>query len=691
MTSGSTRRTLRRALTAAAIALCVLRGPWPDGHAAAAKDRAAGTTDAARQDRSRGEIRLGMSADFTASARALGIELYRGAMAYLLPVNATGGVNGRSVVIKAYDDRYAPELAILNTLKLMNQDDVFALFGYVGTPTMNRALPLLRMHRDKGFLLLFPFTGAATNRIPPYDQFSFNLRASYDQETTGLVDHFVGVERPRIAVFYQADAYGRAGWAGVRRALAKHGLEIAGEATYRHGSPFDQSYDGQVAIMQRLRPDAVICVGTYPATAGFVRDMRDRGVDSLIATISFVGSEEMLALLSAATKTSKRDYTSRLVSSQVVPSYHDDSIPVAREYRKAMDRYRDAIMPAASLLYPDGKVTGREYAPLSYSFTSLEGYLDAKLFVEILRRMGPAPSRARLPQIVMGMGEFDLGMDDHPVLRRYPWPPAGLRSRLLHRGPRRTLRAAPRPRVEDVGEPMRIARFYQKTLFGMFALMGLVVASTSILYVHTVDRELTEDFLKSSRAIARTLASSNIDLIVDGNYSALQSIIDQFVDVAGISYVFVVDAQGIIVAHTFVPGVPGEIVADYRDGRDVYDRGLAGRGRFSEVTAGILGGAAGRVHVGADKGYVALQVQTAIGKQVYLLTIIFVVSVLVSYGLMYQISRPLDHLGRYAWHAFSEEDRGDPPHPSHVKNLLERTDEVGELGRLIHLAADRRQ
>ena len=204
------------------------------------------------------EIRLGMSADFSASARALSIELYRGAMAYLRPINNAGGVNGRRIAITAYDDQYEPDLAIRNTLKLMNEENVFALFSYVGTPTMNRTLPLLRMHQAKDFLLLFPFTGAGTNRIPPYDQLSFNLRASYDQETKGLVDHFIAVYRTRIAVFYQADAYGRAGWAGLREALAKHGLEIAGEATYRRGSPFDQSYDRQVAIMQRLQPDAVM-------------------------------------------------------------------------------------------------------------------------------------------------------------------------------------------------------------------------------------------------------------------------------------------------------------------------------------------------------------------------------------------------------------------------------------------------
>ncbi len=292
----------------------------------------------------------------------------------------------------------------------MDGENVFALFSYVGTPTMNRTLPLLRMHQAKDFLLFFPFTGAGTNRIPPYDQLSFNLRASYDQETKGLVDHFIAVNRTRIAVFYQADAYGRAGWAGLREALAKHGLEIAGEATYRRGSPFDQSYDRQVAIMQRLQPDAVICVGTYPACAGFIRDMRDRGVDCPVATISFVGGGAMLKLLSTAGREFNKDYTSRLVSSQVVPSYDDNSVPAVREYREAMDRYRDAIMPPDSLLYPGGNRKEREYAPLPYGFISLEGYLNAKLFVGILQRMGGDPRRADLAQTVLDMGDFDLGM-----------------------------------------------------------------------------------------------------------------------------------------------------------------------------------------------------------------------------------------------------------------------------------------
>jgi len=156
-----------------------------------------------------------------------------------------------------------------------------------------------------------------------------------------------------------------------------------------------------------------------------------------------------------------------------------------------------------------------------------------------------------------------------------------------------------------------------------------------------------------------------------------------------IKAIAVVNDKGVIIAHTFVPGVPDEILADYKAAKEVYDRTLAGLGSFSEVTAGILAGEAGYVHVGMDKGYIALQVQTAIGKEVYLLSIILIASVLASYGLMYLVSRPLDHLRSYAWHSLSSEQHASPPDSSQVKRLLERTDEVGELGRIIRWASGR--
>ena len=100
---------------------------------------------------------------------------------------------------------------------------------------------------------------------------------------------------------------------------------------------------------------------------------------------------------------------------------------------------------------------------------------------------------------------------------------------------------------------MRIARFYQKTLFGVFAMIGLIVALTSALYVYTVNRQLTGDFLNNSRTIARSIADSNVDLIVHRNYSALQSIVDELVEISGISYVFVVDEKGVIIASRDYP------------------------------------------------------------------------------------------------------------------------------------------
>ena len=166
------------------------------------------------------DIVIGMSAAFKGPSRGLGIELYRGSMAYLEPVNRRGGIHGKKIVIRAYDDGYNPMPAIRNTIKLIDDDDVFLLVNYVGTPTVTRVLPLLKNYRKKHVYLFFPFTGAEPQRQPPYSDFVFNLRASYQNETEGLVDHFVRLGRTKISVFYQADAYGRGGWEGVKDALA---------------------------------------------------------------------------------------------------------------------------------------------------------------------------------------------------------------------------------------------------------------------------------------------------------------------------------------------------------------------------------------------------------------------------------------------------------------------------------------
>lgn len=347
------------------------------------------------------EIVLGMSAAFSGPAGSLGIELYRGSVAYFDEINRHGGVHERRVVLRAYDDGYEPGRAIQNTLRLVEEDDVFALFDYVGTPTVTRVLPLLRHYSNKHLLMLFPFTGAEPQRRAPYDELVFNLRASYGDETAALVGHFLTIGRERVGVFFQADAYGRGGWEGVRLSLRRAGHEVLSEATYRRGAGFDTDFSAQVGILRDAGADAVIAVCAYAACAGFIRDARDAGWQVPIANLSFSGSEAMAGLLQQAGEASGRVYGRNLVTSQVVPSYQNTDLPAVRAYRDLMDRLGARL--------PDG-VDAADYVPKAYSFASFEGYLNARLVVLALQALGPDPRREHLRQAIEGLRDVDLGI-----------------------------------------------------------------------------------------------------------------------------------------------------------------------------------------------------------------------------------------------------------------------------------------
>ena len=349
------------------------------------------------------DIVIGMSAAFTGTSKALGIELYRGSMAYIEQVNQSGGIYGRKIVIKAYDDNYNPIPAIQNTIKLVDQDNAFLLFNYVGTPTVTRILPLLKSYNNKFIYLFTPFTGAQPLREPPYGDYVFNLRPSYREEIEGLVNNFVRAGRSRIAVFYQADAYGRSGWDGVKRALAKNsGLKMVGEATYRRGAEYSQSFKEQVDIIKKTTPDAVISVGAYAPCAGFIRDARAVGLNIPIANLSFVGSESMADLLLQSSRSTAKDYTKDLINSQVVPDYQDTTLPAVREYRELTEKYHP--LPSSDLV--EESDTSRPY-----SYVSFEGFLNAKFLIEILKRMGRTPTKSRIKDVVESARDIDLGID----------------------------------------------------------------------------------------------------------------------------------------------------------------------------------------------------------------------------------------------------------------------------------------
>lgn len=215
------------------------------------------------------------------------------------------------------------------------------------------------------------------------------------------MQHFTSLGRRRIGVFYQADAYGRNGWDGVRRALAEEGLEIVSEAAYQRGALFSREYDREVEVLAAGRPEAIVTVGSYAATAGFIRDAREQGLDIPIATISFSDSDNMLRLLRAVGRSRGKVYTNDLVCAQVVPSYEDVTLPVVRLYREVMDQH--AEMP------PD-EVLREPYSPHRYSFVSLEGFLNAVLLTNMVERLGPQPSRERIPDALYALNGVDLGL-----------------------------------------------------------------------------------------------------------------------------------------------------------------------------------------------------------------------------------------------------------------------------------------
>ena len=346
------------------------------------------------------ELVFGMSAAFCGPARGLGVEYYRGLAASFGHTNAQGGAGGWRLVLSLRDDGYDPLPALNNTIGFVEQEQVFALLGYVGTPTTARVLPLLKHYESEGMVLLFPFTGADLLRERPYDAFVLNLRASYFDETRELVEAFHAAGKRRIAVFHQADVYGRNGWDGVRRALRVHGLKIVADATYRRGAAYAQNFRSEVGLLSAAVPDAIVTVGTAPACAAFIRDARDLGLTAPIATLSFADADNLVKFLHAQTRISGRDYITGLVFSQVVPSFDDASLPAALLYRQVMAQARVAL-PA--------RLMREDYAPNQYSFVSFEGFLAGQVLAEAVRRMADAPSRARLKATLLDMQNLDLG------------------------------------------------------------------------------------------------------------------------------------------------------------------------------------------------------------------------------------------------------------------------------------------
>ena len=296
-----------------------------------------------------GTLVLGQSAPSTGPSAQLGIQLNRGARLYFDKVTAAGGVNGQKIELRMLDDGYEPARAKANTEKFLN-DDVFALFGYVGTPTSVACLPMVK---DSGIPFFGPFTGAMALRQPVLRNV-FHVRASYDDETALIVNQLHNLGLKKIAVFKQNDAYGQAGLDGTVKALKALGLEPVAVGGFERNTV---NVGDAVTKICAATPDGVVQIGSYKACAAFIRQARKAGYGGQFFNVSFVGTKALSDEL--------KDEALGVVVSQVMPYPFSPAVPLVRDYL-------DAVKAAG------GDATA--------NYSSLEGYIDARIFVEGLRR-----------------------------------------------------------------------------------------------------------------------------------------------------------------------------------------------------------------------------------------------------------------------------------------------------------------
>ncbi len=318
-------------------------------------------------------ILFGQSAAFSGPAQELGKNMRIGIEAAFQEANTQGGVHGRQLILLSLDDAYEPEAAIANTRRLIEKEGVFALIGAVGTPTSRSATPIAER---ASVPYIAPFTGAAFLREAKW-QNVINLRASYNQETEAMVARLtkdLGIER--IAVMYQDDSFGRAGYRGVRQALERRSMEPVAIGVYPRNTTAVKT---GLLNLHSANPDAVILIGAYQPVATLIAWARHTGLDPVFMTISFVGSNALAEELGRA--------GAGVFVTQVVPFPTDEIPRVGIAYRRALATYAPEATPG---------------------FVSYEGYLAGRLAITALERCGREVDRAGFLKSLRSTDTIDL-------------------------------------------------------------------------------------------------------------------------------------------------------------------------------------------------------------------------------------------------------------------------------------------
>jgi ABC-type branched-subunit amino acid transport system substrate-binding protein len=331
------------------------------------------------------EIRFGIAAPFSGSARELGRQMKLGIETAFSRVNDAGGVDGRMLRLFAADDGYEPSRTPDAMKQLYEKDQVFGIIGNVGTPTAVVAIPYAL---ERKMLFFGAFTGANVLRNDPPDRYVFNYRASYVEETDAVVRYLVKIRKippKQIAVFAQQDSYGDAGYMGVAKAFRAMGASDAGilRLGYKRNTVEVDEAVNQLKA-QKTPIKAVVMVGTYRACAKFIEKTKDLVPGLTYTNVSFVGSTalaEELMLLGPK-------FATGVIVTQVVPAVSGYS-SIVLEYKNALAKYFPGEAP---------------------DYVSLEGYVAASVLIQGLKKAGPQFDTEKLVDTLEAMRELDLGL-----------------------------------------------------------------------------------------------------------------------------------------------------------------------------------------------------------------------------------------------------------------------------------------
>lgn len=318
-------------------------------------------------------IVLGQSVCLDGPLADLGLPMHLGAKACFEAVNAAGGINGRRIELKVRDDGYDVKRSLSNIKDFLSDESTFALFGCMGTPMIEAALPLISGSPLPCFA---PFTGATTVR-PASARNMFHIRASFGKEAERLVQHMITIGYRKVAIVYQDSAYGLEVSNAARHALGEHSMKPVAELTVRNDAS-----DAKVAAGKMLSIEAdalLIGLGGKPIIE-FVTALKAMGARVPLYSVSAMGTPNVLKALNERAR--------GITVSQVMPSPTDIKLALVRDFRKTFT----ALQPTAEP-----------------SYAALEGFVYARSFCEILRRAGPDSSPTRFMDAAWKTKNLDLG------------------------------------------------------------------------------------------------------------------------------------------------------------------------------------------------------------------------------------------------------------------------------------------